>query len=208
MNKTNQSIFSIFYILLIIDFYFQIFLNQQNYLNKPLLRRWCIQMDLTWSDIKSETMSIDEYLKIFKDKFEIIKNYENYNPKAKHLKHIKEVITDKQIKLKILAMGAKWCRDCAEQVPHMIKIIKELGAEYIDMRILYGIKVNAFRKEGEILWDKRHSSPEAVDPKFELNAIPTFFIFNNDEILGLIVEHPKRFSTLERDLCTILRKCF
>ena len=32
-------------------------------------------MDLNWSDIKSDTMSIDDYLKIFKEKKEIIKNF-------------------------------------------------------------------------------------------------------------------------------------
>ena len=164
-------------------------------------------MDLNWSDIKSETMSIDDYLKNFKEKTEIIKNYENYTPKIKHLEHIKDFIAEQQIKLKILVMGAKWCHDCAEQVPHMIKIVKVLGTEYIEMSALYGIKVNAFRKEGEILWDKNHSPPEAVDPKFNLTAIPTFFIFRDNEIIGRIVEHPKRFSTLERDLCNILRKC-
>lgn len=164
-------------------------------------------MALTWTDIKSETMSIDEYLKIFKDKIEIIRNFETYKAKTKHLVYIKEFIADKHFTLKILAMGAEWCHDCGEQVPNMIKIIKELEIEHIVMRILYGIKVNAFRKEGEILWDKRHSPPEAVDPTFNLHAIPTFFIFKDNEQIGRIVEHPKRFSTLERDLCNILRKC-
>ncbi|MFX1338627.1 MAG: thioredoxin family protein [Promethearchaeota archaeon] len=191
---------------MIIDFYFQIFFNQQTYLRESFLRRWT-QIALTWADIKSETMFIDDYLKIFKDKAEIVKNYEKYKPKTKHLKHIKDFISKKHIKVKILAMGAQWCHDCAEQVPHMIKIVKELGAEYIDITMLYGIKVNVFRKEGEILWDKKHSPPEAVDPKFDLNAIPTFFIFKENELIGRIVERPKRFSTLERDLCNILNKC-
>ncbi len=164
-------------------------------------------MDLNWSDIKSKTMSINDYLKIFKEKTEIIKNYEKYKPKTKHLEHIKDFIAKKHIKLKILAMGADWCHDCAEQVPNMIKIVKKLGNEHINMFILYGIKVNAFRKKGEILWDKRHSPPEAVDPNFSLDAIPTFFIFKENELIGRIVEHPKKFSTLERDLCNILRKC-
>lgn len=90
----------------------------------------------------------------------------------------------------------------------MIKIVKKLDTDDIDMKILHGIKVNVFRKEGEILWDKRHSPPEAVNPKFDLTAIPTFFIFKDNEIVGRIVEHPKRFSTLERDFCNILQKEF
>ena len=103
-------------------------------------------------------------------------------------------------------MGAEWCHDCEEQVPSMIKVVKKLNSENIEMKILYGIKVNAFRKEGEILWDKRHSVPEAIDPKFNLTAIPTFYIFQVNQLIGRIVEHPKRFSSLERDLCKILGK--
>jgi thiol-disulfide isomerase/thioredoxin len=165
-------------------------------------------MDLNWSDIKSKTMSINDYLNNFKEKTEIIENFEYYNPKTKHLKHIKEFIAEKQKKLRILAIGADWCHDCAEQIPHMIKIVRELGTDYLEMTILYGVKVNAFRKKGEILWDKRHSPPEAVDPKFNLTAIPTFYVFKNNEEKGRIIEHPKKFSTLERDLCNIIRKHF
>lgn len=61
-------------------------------------------MDLKWSDIKSDTMTIDEYLKNFKDKKEITNNYENYKPKTKHLEHIKDVIAEKHKRLRILAI--------------------------------------------------------------------------------------------------------
>jgi len=101
-------------------------------------------------------------------------------------------------------MGAKWCHDCVEQIPRMIKIIKLLESTEIEIKILYGIKVNVFRKEGEILWDKRHSVAEAANPKFDLVAIPTFYFFtSDDDYIGRIVEHPKK--SLEKDLYNILK---
>ena len=163
-------------------------------------------MSLKWSDIKSETLSPDEYLEKYKGKSEIMKNYEKYVPKSKHVKKILNILHSNQDGLKILAIGAEWCHDCAEQVPSMIKLIKELNSDEIEMKILYGIKVNAFRKPGDILWDKKHSVPEAVDPKFNLEAIPTFYFFKDDELIGRIVEHPNFLSSLEKDFCNILKK--
>ena len=162
-------------------------------------------MSLKWTDIKSKTLTIDEYLKKFIDKVDIKINYENYRPKSKYLQKIKTFIMNESRDIKILIIGAKWCHDCTKQIPNMIKIIRQLNSKKIEMRILYGIKVNVFRKEGEIIWDKRHSVPEAIDPKFNLNAIPTFYIFRDNELIGRIVEHPKRFSSLEKDLYNILK---
>ena len=152
-------------------------------------------------------MSMDEYLKEFENNKFIINNYENYIPKSKHLAHLVEFMEEISKDLRVFVMGAEWCPDSSEQIPSMIKIVKELKSDNIEMRILYGIKINSLRKNGEILWNKNTSPPEAVDPKFDLVAIPTFYFFINDEYVGRIVEHPKNFSTLERDFCNILKKC-
>lgn len=162
-------------------------------------------MSLKWTDINSETLTIDGYLKKFIDKVDIKINYENYKPNSKYIKRIKILIKNELLDLKILTIGEKWCHDCTKQIPNMIKIIRQLNSKKIEMRILYGIKINAFRKEGEILWDKRHSVPEAIDPKFNLIAIPTFYIFRDNKLIGRIVELPKRFSSLEKDLYNILK---
>jgi thiol-disulfide isomerase/thioredoxin len=165
-------------------------------------------MKIKWTDIISETISIEEYLDKFKEKTEIINNFKNYKPKSKYLNKIKKILSQNSQKFKLLAMGAEWCHDCEKQVPSMAKIVKELNTENIEMRILYGIKVNVFRKEGEILWDKKHSPPEAVDPKFNLTSIPTLFLFKDDKFIGRIVEGPQKRSTLEKDLYLMLKKQF
>jgi hypothetical protein len=106
-----------------------------------------------------------------------------------------------------VALGADWCPDCSVNVPKMIKIVKSIDISKIELEILYGVMVNALHKPGETIWHKKRSPPEAVDPKFDLSKIPTFYFFDaNGNYLGVIVENPKYGSTLEEDTLEILEK--
>jgi thiol-disulfide isomerase/thioredoxin len=148
-------------------------------------------------------MSPDDYLKDYGDKIEYI--YKTYEPKVDTLEKIKDLLEKKNEKLKIVALGADWCPDCNRNVPRMIKNFKIIKSNNIDLRILYGVIVNALHKPGETIWHKKRSPPEAVDPKFDLKKIPTFYFFNgSDDLIGVIVENPKWESTLEEDLLEIL----
>lgn len=159
------------------------------------------QMNLKWNDLVSPTMTPDEYLKNFGDK--LAYNYETYEPNPVILEKIKNKLQNNNEKLKIVALGADWCPDCSVNIPRMIKIVKLMKSKDISFHILYGIIVNALHKPGEIIWHKRRSPPEAVDPKFKLKAIPTFYFFNADgEFLDVIVEHPK--ASMEEDTLEIL----
>ncbi len=158
---------------------------------------------LKWNDLISPSMNPDDYLKEFGDKIE--SNYKTYEPKVDVLERIKDLLEKKNEKLKIVALGADWCPDCNRNVPRMIKNIKTIKSNNIDLRILYGIMVNALHKPGETIWHKKRSPPEALDPKFDLKKIPTFYFFNgNDDLIGIIVENPKWESTLEDDILEIL----
>ncbi|MFX1590002.1 MAG: thioredoxin family protein [Promethearchaeota archaeon] len=164
------------------------------------------RLDLRWSDIVSLTMTPDEFLKKFRDKIEY--NYKAYKPKKVILDNLNQLLKDKKEKLRILALGADWCPDCSKNVPHMIKIVKILKENNsdIEFKILYGIMLNALHKPGELIWHKSSSPPEAIDPKFNLKAIPTFYFFNSaGEFLGKIVENPKISSSLEEDSFEILK---
>jgi hypothetical protein len=160
------------------------------------------RIDLKWNDLVSPTMTPEEYLKLYGDKVEY--NFKTYTPKMNILEKIKNILKDKDEKLKIVALGADWCPDCSRNVPRMIKIVQLIESQNVDLKILYGIMVNALHKPGETIWHKNRSPPEAVDPKFSLKAIPTFYFFNSaGEYLGIIVEHPK--ATLEEDVLEILK---
>ena len=161
--------------------------------------------ELKWSDFVSPTMTPNEYLKIYKDK--INRDYENYEPKSDILEKIKDLLRAKKEKLHIIALGADWCPDCSRNVPRMIKIVNDSNTHDIDLKILYGIMVNALHKPGETIWHQKRSPPEATDPKFNLKAIPTFYFFNEaGEYIGVIVENPKWTSTLEEDIMEILER--
>ena len=158
-------------------------------------------LDLKWTDLVSPTMSPDEYLRDFGPK--IKSNYKVYEPKADILNQIVALLKSKNEQLKIIAFGADWCPDCHKNVPHMIKLVKRMKIKDVELRILYGIMVNALHKRGETIWHKTRSPPEAVNPKFELKAIPTFYFFNkNGEYIGQIIEHPK--ETIEEDTLKII----
>ncbi|MHA2035391.1 MAG: thioredoxin family protein [Promethearchaeota archaeon] len=159
--------------------------------------------DLKWEDLVSPTMTPDDYLEEFGEKIE--NNYKTYEPKLDVLEKINTLIKEKKEKLKIVALGADWCPDCNRNVPRMIKIEKLMKNKDINFKILYGIMVNALHKPGETIWHKKRSPLEAIQPKFDLKKIPTFYFFNESgNLLGIIVENPKYSSTLEEDLLEIL----
>ncbi|MFX0000265.1 MAG: thioredoxin family protein [Candidatus Hodarchaeota archaeon] len=161
--------------------------------------------DLQWNELISPTITSNEYLEIYGDKLN--KVYESYEPLPEVLEKIGKFLKSKKEKLKILALGADWCPDCSRNIPRMIKLVKLINSKDITLKILYGIMKNALHKPGETIWHEKRSPPEATDPKFDLKAIPTFYFFNNaGKHIGVIVENPKHFSTLEEDIMEILEK--
>lgn len=163
-------------------------------------------MELKWNDIKSSTMDTTEYMEHIKQKEDMRENYKNYSPKRETLKKISNLLSEKEEVLYILAIGADWCHDCAKQVPSMMKVVQNIKENLINFQILYGVKTNPFHKEDEPLWHENRSPPEATNPKFDLEAIPTFYFFNNEgKYLDRIVEKPKENSTLEEDILEILQ---
>ena len=162
---------------------------------------------LQWSDLKSETMTPEEYFEKYNYKPLIVKNYEDYAPKIKVIEEIRKILKEKNDSLKIFVIGADWCPDCSVNTPRMVQIRDQLNDEKSEFKILYGVKVNALRKQGELLWHQSQSPPEAVDPKFDLKKIPTIYFFNKEgKYLARIIENPGSNSTLEEDMLKILKK--
>jgi thiol-disulfide isomerase/thioredoxin len=160
---------------------------------------------LHWSDLKSETMNSKEYLE--NSKPIALQNYEDYVPKIEVIDEIRKIIDEKEEVIKTLVIGADWCPDCNVNTPKMIQVRDKLNNEKIGLKILYGVKVKAIRKKGERYWHPTQSPPEATDPKFDLNKIPTIYFFNKEgTYLGRIVENPRAGSTIEEDMLEILKK--
>lgn len=162
--------------------------------------------NLTWSDITSPTMTPEEYHKKFADKEIIQENFKSYNPKTEVIHEISEILATKNETVKVLALGAAWCKDCTIQVPRLLKIARELSPDLFDLHILYGIKTNPYRKPNEIRWSARHSPQEAVNPKFAANKIPMIYFFNKSgELMGIIEESPTKYPTIEEVLLSFIK---
>ncbi len=161
--------------------------------------------NLEWKHLTSPTMTIQEYLEQHSET--VKENIENYQIDKEVVERLKKLIASKKEKVKIVALGADWCPDCSKNVPRMIKIVHALNQDAVEMRILYGIMVNALHRSRETIWHRAKSPPEATDPKFALKAIPSFYFFNKKgEFLDVIVEGPKAKSTLEHDTLEILER--
>ena len=160
-------------------------------------------MILKWDDLVSPTITPNEYLAQFSNKVALY--YKNYEPKKDILNKITVLLKRKEEKLKILVLGAVWCPDCTINIPRMIKITELIPSVIDEFKILYGIVVDALHKPGEVIWHKNRSPLEAINPKFNLKKIPTFYFFNHaGESLDVIVEKPKVNSSLEEELLEIL----
>ncbi len=160
---------------------------------------------LHWSDIVSPMMTRDEYDIKFKDEAPIQENYAKYIPKSEVIKKISDILSSKNKTIKILAMGAAWCKDCKNQIPYLLKIVDALPSERVAVRFLYGIKTDPYRKQGDIKWSARHSPPEAVNPKFAANKIPMIYFFNSTgSLLTMIEERPQKYPTIEEILLSVL----
>ena len=160
---------------------------------------------LKWSDIVSPTMNSDEYVAKFKDEPSIHENYSSYIPKSDIINKIVALLSSKNESIKVLAMGAAWCKDCKIQVPHLLKIVEALPSNKIEIKFLYGIKTDPYRKPGDVKWSTRHSPPEAVDPKFAVNKIPMIYFFDAaGSLLTMIEERPNKYPTIEEVLLAAL----
>jgi hypothetical protein len=161
---------------------------------------------LTWSDIITKGMTKEDYLEKFADKEEIIKNYADYEPKQDIIEKIKKILTDNEERLRVLSIGASWCPDCTVNLPAAIKIFEDLEGLISDFKIIYGVKVDVYKKKNKerVAWSERHSPPEATNPKFDLKKIPIIYIFNkNGKFINRIVENPEKAS-LEADILSFL----
>jgi thiol-disulfide isomerase/thioredoxin len=157
--------------------------------------------------VESDTLNPHKYLKKYSNKTEIIRNHENYDPKEDILDKIKEILNNKDQILNIFVMGASWCEDCTKHVPTLIKIVEEMASDRVNLQILYGIKTNPLKKKEKYIWHEKYSPPEAMNPKFDVIAIPIFYLFDKEgRYLGRIVEEPKEDSTLESDIYQILEE--
>lgn len=113
------------------------------------------------------------------------KNYAPYAINKKALSKLKKNYSE----LKALAFLGSWCTDTHDHFPVFMKVWKEMGLNPADVNLVF------------VGLDKKINAEEYQD--FELEYLPTFFIFDKEKnLIGKIVETPKK--SIELDFLELL----
>jgi thiol-disulfide isomerase/thioredoxin len=153
-------------------------------------------MSINQREIRKGTLAVNAYLdsleEPFKEKFLSRKQIYILNQEA--VKHLRET-TDKYV---IIVFSAKWCRDCAANVPVLALIAEAAGLE---VRIFGGLKKDPLSHTRK--WRIPPSPPEVET--FNIDKIPVIIIANKKgEEIGRIIENPKAGHTLEEELYEVI----
>lgn len=167
--------------------------------------------DLKYDDIITKPIPAMEYINSipensYREKY--LENYRTYIPNKGEMVKIKRWL-DKTVenKLIIVGIGAKWCPDCTRNLGNLVKIEETLSDPRFKVEFIGGIKVKmaSLRKQGEPIWHAPPSPPESIDPKFDVELIPIFYLFDKDRAcLGRVVENPELTGRMEGDIVKIL----
>ena len=152
-------------------------------------------MDL--SEIRRRTVKVDEYIdglkEPFKEKF--LAHMQTYQLQMELVDRLKTKAND----FMIFVFTASWCKDCAQYVPVLALIAGRTGLE---VRVFGGLIRDPLSHTSK--WRIPPSPPEVLD--FGVDKIPLLIVFDLDgREIGRIVESPKRYPTLEQELCEIIK---
>jgi hypothetical protein len=153
-------------------------------------------MNINLSEIRKRTVSVNQYIenlkKPFRDKF--LTRKQTYKPKQEAIKQLKELAKN----YAVVAFSAKWCKDCAVNIPVLALISEVTGLE---VRIFGGLMKDPLSHTRK--WRIPPSPPEVET--FQVEKIPLMIVFNKEGgIVGKVVENPQRKPTLEEELIQII----
>ncbi len=166
--------------------------------------------NVKWNDIVTPKIDAETYIKssILPSKSDLHNNFESYIPDASIIGKIKDLIIQRNERIMVVAFGASWCGDCSRNIPRMMKIYEAIKNPGFTVYYIGGIKTKPLtqREPGRYVWAVPPSPVETNDPKFDIQKIPTFFVFNKQgNCIGKIIENPEITDTLEGDLLELIR---
>ncbi len=114
------------------------------------------------------------------------KNFSEYTPDQTSVEAIKPFVSD----LKIMVVFGTWCSDSHELLPAFYKINEQLGINETQIEL--------------IAVDRKKHCPLPDITSFNIEYVPTFFVFHKGKLVGKIIETPTK--TLEADILELLLK--
>ncbi len=113
--------------------------------------------------------------------------YPMYKPNDTALAQLKSLIGDIRC---VIVLGT-WCGDSKEQIPRFLKIIDQSGVSFDKLEI--------------VCVDRQKEAPGMdIKSNFDIEKVPTFIFFRNDQEIGRIIETPQ--STLEADMLMFFKQ--
>jgi thiol-disulfide isomerase/thioredoxin len=133
-------------------------------------------------------------------------NYKAYHPKKEVIQKLKTFFEDNPYSLRILTLGATWCKTCSNVKPSLIKIVEAVDSENLEIFLLGGVKTTMESSEEDYSWSQR-SPPEFHNPKFVVNQIPMVYFFNEEgQCLSRIEKYPDNGLSFEEAILEIAQQ--
>ena len=122
-------------------------------------------------------------LKVQKSRQSMKRRMQEYNPNPKSIDTLERV----DEKYHLIVFSADWCSDCVAYVPGLAKSLIIAKNNMLQARV---VDYDAYRDMAE---------------EFNIRAIPTIIVYDkNWKEIGRFVETPKKYGTVEEELCAIL----
>lgn len=119
-----------------------------------------------------------------KEKYDI--EYPDYIPEPNALNDLQPLLIDKNI---VVVLGT-WCGDSREQLPYFLKTMDSLSFEEENITF--------------ICVDRAKETEEELLENLNIDRVPTFIVYHNEEELGRIIEKPT--ISIEEDMVLMLSK--
>ena len=122
-------------------------------------------------------------VKVQKSRQSMKRRMQEYNPNPKSIDTLERI----DEKHHLIVFSADWCSDCVAYVPGLAKSLIMAKNNMLQARI---VDYDAYRDMAE---------------EFNIRAIPTIIVYDkNWKEIGRFVETPKKYGTVEEELCAIL----
>ena len=113
--------------------------------------------------------------------------YESYAMDLEIVEQLKLQLKEHK-NLKIMIFMATWCHDSREQLPRFYKIFDQLTSD-VELKV-YGL-------------DELKTCPSLNVPDYNIELVPTFIFYSNEQEIGRITETPE--LSLEADFLSIIK---
>ena len=122
-------------------------------------------------------------VKVQKSRQSMKRRLQEYSPNRNSIDMLERV----DEKFHLIVFSADWCSDCVAYVPGLTKSLIVAKNNMLQARV---VDYDVYRDMAE---------------EFNIRAIPTIIVFDkNWKEVGRFVETPKKYGTVEEELCAIL----